>query len=88
MGAGDGLCSPYMEVLVGHGGGPLLALVMGHCCVGGVWRWPSLALIGGGGESSPLVVLPCVAACNRCCVQSSSCHSRVYVTCGCRLLSS
>ena len=72
------------------------AMVMGRCWrwwwdivgVGGVWRWPSLVLIGGGGESSPLVVLPCVAACNRCCVQSLSCHSRVFITCGCHLLSS
>ena len=39
VGAGDGLCSPYMEVLVGHGGGPLLALVMGHR-----WRWWGVAL--------------------------------------------
>ena len=83
------------------GGGPSWVLVMGCVCcswgaggswwwaivgVGGVWCWPSLALIGGGGGSLPLVVLPCVAARNRGCVQSLSCHSRVFVTCGCRVL--
>ena len=43
MGAGDGLCSLFMEVLVGHGGGPLLALVVGHR-----WRWWGvvLAIVG------------------------------------------
>ena len=81
-----GCCSPFMRVLVSHGGGPLLA---GH-----PWRWWGVALailglIGGGGGSSLLVALPCVAACNRRhCVQSSSCHSRVFITCGRRLLSS
>ena len=55
--------------------------------IGGVWRWPSLALIGGGGGSSLLVMLLCVAACNhRHCVLSLSCHSRVFITCGRRLL--
>lgn len=80
MGAGGELCSPFMGVLVGHGGGPLLALVWAIVGMGGVWRWPSLALIGSGGGSSPLVVLPCVAACNRRCMQSSSCYCRVFVT--------
>ena len=36
MGAGDGLCSLFMRVLVSHGGGPLLA---GHR-----WRWWGVAL--------------------------------------------
>ena len=41
MGAGDGLCSLFMEVLVGHGGGPLLALVVGQR-----WWGVALAIVG------------------------------------------